>query len=147
MTPTLLGRLETRIFALATAGALWTLIISPVLPDRGDLGDAYQTTFGVLLAVGVVGLGWEPIYHLAQQLRWEKDWPTMFGFLTGFNEGILLWLLIDANAVPWIEEAMRPSLAAFAVHFTTTWIVVWLFLNGPMRVLLVRWRFRGGEIL
>ena len=37
--------------------------------------------------------------------------------------------------------------AAFLVHFATTWLVVWLFLSGPVRVPFVRWRFRGGRFV
>ncbi len=29
------------------------------------------------------------------QFRWEKDWPTMFGYLTGINEGIVAYLVAD----------------------------------------------------
>ena len=149
MTPTLSGRLQTRIFVLATVGVFWTLVISLVLPDTGGapLDEVYETTFGVLLGVAVIGLIWELIYHLLQQFRWEKDWPIIFGLLTGINEGIVLWFLIDGGVIPWIDEAHQPTLEAFAVHFITTWLVVWLFLNGPVRVFLPRWRFRGGEII
>ena len=147
MTPTLSGRLQTRVFALATVGVIWTLVVSPFLPSVGDaaLGDIYEVTFGVLLAVGLLGLLWELLYHFLQQFRWEKDWPTLFGFFTGFNEGLLLWLLISSDSISWIDAEV--SLSTFLVHFATTWLVVWLFLNGPFRVILPRWRFRGGEIL
>jgi len=147
MTPTLSGRLQTRVFILATVGLVWTLIVTPFLPETGgvSLGDVYEVTLGVLLSVGVVGLGWELLYHFLQQFRWEKDWPTLFGFFNGFNEGLLLWLLLEAGAIPWVDRDVPFS--TFAFHFGTTWLVVWLFLNGPMRVVLPRWRFRGGAIL
>ncbi len=48
----------------------------------------------------VLGVGWELIYHLIRQFRWEKDWPTLFGLLTAVKEGALLWLLISLHAVP-----------------------------------------------
>lgn len=149
MTPTLSGRLQTRIFVLATAGVIWTLIVSLFLPDTegAPLGDVYETTFGILLGVAVLGLLWELLYHMLQQFRWEKDWPTILVLLTGINEGILLWLLVDGGALPWMDEAHRPTFDAFAVHFISTWIVVWLFVVGPIRVFLPRWRFRGGEII
>jgi hypothetical protein len=149
MTPTLTGRLQTRAFILATVGLVWTLIVSPFLsrPEGAGLGDVFETTLSVLLAVGVVGLGWEFIYHFAMQFRWEKDWPTMLGLLTGVNEFVLLWVLIESDGIPWISESIAPAFGAYFVHFATTWVVVWLFLNGPMRLLFVRWRFRGGELL
>jgi hypothetical protein len=48
-------------------------------------------TFAILLVVGVAGVAWEVLYHALQQFRWEKDWPTGLGLLTGINEGIVAW--------------------------------------------------------
>ena len=144
MTPTLFGRIQTRIFALLVIGGIWTLLITPFLPADGELSDMYEATFTVLVLVTVVGIAWELLYHGLQQFRWEKDWPTFFGYLTGINEGILAWILVDAGLTP--NEVMIPG-GAFVIHFVTTWLVVNLFLNGPMRVPFIRWRFRGGRLV
>lgn len=144
MTPTLLGRMQTRIFALLFAGGIWTLIIAPVLPGGGSLDDRYEATGFVLGVIILLGLGWECVYHFIQQFRWEKDWPTFFGFLNGINEGILAWFVVQALLG---EDDPQVTGAAFLVHFTTTWLVVFLFVNGPLRVPFVRWRFRGGRII
>jgi hypothetical protein len=145
MLPTLNGRLQTRVFVTLVVGGLWTLLITPLLPVPGTLPDAYATTFVVLLAVTVLGVGWELLYHLLQQFRWEKDWPTLFGLVTAVNEGVLLWLLLAAGAVPGIDGPV--PFPAFLLQFVTTWLVVWLTVNGPMRVPFVHWRFRGGRIV
>ena len=145
MLPTLIGRLQTRVFVTLVVGGLWTLLITPLLPVPGTLGDAYATTFVVLLALTVLGVGWELVYHLLQQFRWEKDWPTFFGLVTAVNEGVLLWLLLQDGAVPGIDGPVPPT--AFLIQFVTTWLVVWLTVNGPMRVPFVHWRFRGGRIV
>ena len=145
MLPTLNGRLQTRVFVTLVVGGLWTLLITPLLPLPGTLPDAYATTFVVLLAVTVLGVGWELLYHLLQQFRWEKDWPTLFGLVTAVNEGVLLWLLLAAGAVPGIDGPV--PFPAFLLQFVTTWLVVWLTVNGPMRVPFVHWRFRGGRIV
>jgi hypothetical protein len=149
VTPTLWGRLQTRVFALATVGVLATLLITPVLPRPAGagLGDAYEVAFRVLITVAVLGLGWELVYHFIQQFRWEKDWPSLYALLCGINEAVLIWLLLKLDALPWLRESEGPGFTAFLVHFTFVWLVVWLFLNGPIKVLFVRWRFRGGEIL
>src|SRR5436190_11491939 len=144
MLPTLMGRIQTRIVALLVIGGIWTLIITPVLPISGPTSDAYKVTFRILIAVTVLGIGWELIYHALQQFRWEKDWPTLFGLLTGFNEGALVWLLISAGAIPGIDSVPGD---AFLIQFATTWIVVWLWVNGPMRFPFIRWRFRGGSLI
>lgn len=144
MTPTLAGRLQTRVFLLAVVGSLWTLLIGPLLPrpDGATLGDVYVAAFRVLAVVLVVGLAWELLYHGLQQFRWEKDWPTLFGLLTGVPEGLLAWFLISR-----FDLAPGLTVAAFAIHFTTTWVVTWLFANGPMRLFFIRWRFTGGRVV
>jgi hypothetical protein len=146
MTPTLFGRFQTRIFLVVVVGTLWTLLVGPFLPrpTGATLGDVYGTAFAALLVVLVAGLVWELSYHAAQQLRWEKDWPTLFGLITGINEGIAAYVLLRSGVL--VDRGEVPSLT-FAVHFATTWIVLWLWVNGPMRVLFIRWRFRGGRLL
>lgn len=146
MTPTLIGRIQTRIFLVVVIGTVWTLLIGPFLPrpPGAGLGDVYDGAFAALAAVLIAGVVWELLYHGLQQLRWEKDWPTLFGLVTGVNEGIVAYVLIrrgfpyDAGDIPGLT---------FAMHFATTWIVLWLWVNGPMRVLFVHWRFRGGRLL
>jgi hypothetical protein len=141
VVPTLWGRIQTRVILLATVGSVVTALITPVLPVDGPLSDRYRTTFVVLSAVTVLGIGWELIYHLLMQFRWEKDWPSMFGLLTVIPEGVLLWVLLSLGAVP-----ATPPIGAFAIHFAAVWLCVWLFANGPMRVPFIRWRFRGGRL-
>ncbi len=147
MVPTLFGRIQTRLFLLATVGLAVTLLITPVLPGTSGapLGDRYTTTLIVLAAVGVVGIGWELVYHLLMQFRWEKDWPSLFGLLNLINEGVLLFVLVKAGLLPGLPA--EPSAAAFWTHFTVVWLAVWLVSNGPMRVPFVRWRFRGGRLV
>lgn len=141
MLPTLNGRIQTRIFMLAAWGSLVTLLITPVLPGDPD----YQVTFLILATVAVLGVAWEIIYHLIMQFRWEKDWPTFFGFITCVNEGALVWLLLDLEVVPGIDGV--PKFSAFLIDFLAIWMVIWIWVNGPMRVPLVRWRFFGGRII
>lgn len=144
MVPTLWGRLQTRLILLATVGAVATALITLVLPVSAPLSDRYRTTFIVLATVAVLGLGWEFIYHFLMQFRWEKDWPSMFGLLTAVPEGLLVWLLLRLGVVPGLPDGV-PTLA-FAIHFVTVWLCIWLVANGPMRVPFIRWRFRGGRL-
>ncbi|GAA4314561.1 hypothetical protein ACFQY7_06225 [Actinomadura luteofluorescens] len=145
MIPTLAGRLQTRIFVLATVGVVLTGLIVPVLPGTsGSIGATYRTAYLILLAVIVVGLGWELVYHLLMQFRWDKDWPTLFGLVTIVPEGLVMWLLVDAGLVPGGEHV---AASTFWTMFTFVWLGQWLFVNGPMRVLFVQWRLRGGRVL
>jgi hypothetical protein len=145
MLPTLNGRIQTRIFLLAIVGGIWTLVLTPLLPIGASLSQAYRTTFIILLATIVLGVLWELLYHFVMQWRWEKDWPTLFGLITVVNEGALVWLLLSLHAIPGISGDV--PLGAFLLLFLTTWVIVWLVANGPMRVPFVHWRFRGGRLI
>jgi len=146
MVPILLGRVQTRLFLLALVGAAVTALITPILPGiDAPPADRYRTTFAILAAVAVVGIGWEFVYHFLMQFRWEKDWPSLFGLLTAVPEGVLLWVLLRRDLVPFVPA--QPPLAAFLLHFGTVWLAVWLVANGPMRVPFLRWRFRGGRLV
>ncbi|PXX70873.1 hypothetical protein DFR70_101294 [Nocardia tenerifensis] len=147
MVPTLNGRVQTRVLALGVIGFLVALIITPVLPTGSlSLGQSYRVTLSILLATVLVGVLWELLYHFLQQFRWEKDWPTLFGFLTMVNEGALMWVLVRYTTVV-LPESLRPSATAFLIQFVVTWIVFWLIVNGPMRVVFHRWRFQGGRFV
>ena len=99
----------------------------------------------VLLSVAVLGIGWELLYHLLMQFRWEKDWPTLFGLVTLVPEGLLRWELLELGAIPTTDGPV--SSVAFWLHFVLVWLAVWVVANGPMRVPFIRWRFRGGRFL
>ena len=148
MTPTLFGRIQTRIVMVAVLGSIWTIIIGPVLPrpDGVDLGDMYTALFTALVVVGVVGIVWEIVYHVLQQYRWEKDWPTLFGLVVGVPEGIVAYLILNAG-LPWDQRPPGESfpLPAYLIMFITLWIIIWAFTNGPMQIFSLRWRYRGGR--
>lgn len=144
MLPTLNGRIQTRIFALVVFGGIWTLILTPLLPDGAPIGTSYGATFTVLIIITVLGVLWEFVYHGIQQFRWEKDWPTLFGLVTILNEGALVWTLVATGAWFWEVEV---SFGIFFFDLLTTWLIVWVMVNGPMRVPFIRWRFHGGELI
>jgi hypothetical protein len=147
--PTLRGRIQTRLFAVVVIGGIWTLLITPFLPSMPEglgRGDQYQMTFAILIAVLVVGIVWEGLYHYLQQWRWEKDWPTQFGLLTGINEGLLIGILLRAGLIPGVDHP-GPPVSTWLTHFVTSWLVIFLFLNGPMKVVFYRWRLRGGRLV
>ncbi len=150
MTPSLVGRIQTRLFLLFTVGLAWTIVVTPILPRGAALpgestaGELYGTTIAALITVAVLGaIVWEPLYHLAQQYRWEKDWPILFGLLTAIPEGIIAFAVIDDSMMASSGVAGPTT---FWALFLSTWLVVWLFASGPMRVVMLRWRYRGGRL-
>lgn len=144
MVPTLAGRIQTRLALLTVIGGLVTALVVRFLPAAAPLPVRYRDGYLVLAAVAVLGIGWEFLYHLLMQWRWEKDWPTLFGLVTLVPEGLLVWLLLRAGAVPELTGTV--STVAFCIQFLAVWLSVWLVANGPMRVPFLRWRFRGGRV-
>lgn len=145
MVPTLIGRIQTRLFLLAVVGGLVTLALTPLLPMPIPVAERYAITFVVLATVAVIGVLWELVYHVLMQWRWEKDWPTYIALITLVPEGLLIWGLLRAGMVPTIEGPA--GLWAFWIHFVVVWLAVWVVAQGPMRVPFIRWRFRGGRLL
>ena len=143
MTPVLFGRIQTRLFLLATVGLAWTIILTPLLTliTSASLSQLYKATLLALVLTGVIGILWECLYHFLMQFRWEKDWPAIFILLESIPESFLVFFvlqqLVSFNVPP----------VAFGVDFYTTWIVVFLTAHGPMRVPFIRWRYRGGRIV
>ncbi|GAA5155071.1 hypothetical protein GCM10023340_39700 [Nocardioides marinquilinus] len=146
MLPTLNGRIQTRLFMLATWGVFWTLVLTPLLLEAS--GAAYRVTFILLATVAVLGVLWELVYHGLMQWRWEKDWPTFFGFITCINEGALIILLLKLNLVPGLGfDSEYVPVGDFLVLFLVIWMTIFVWTNGPMRIFNIHWRFFGGRIV
>jgi hypothetical protein len=141
VTMTLGGRLQTRLVLLSSIGLLWTLAISAVLPRPTGVPvlAAFRITLASSVAMTVLGFFWELLYHALQQLRWDKDWPPLFGLVTGLVEVVPVWWIVRA-----LDILPDGCTALFGLHFGTTWILVWLVTLGPISVLQPRWRFEGG---
>lgn len=143
MTPTLLGRIQTRWVLVWTVGLAWLLLAGPWLPLAGPTTMAvYRTGLASLVLVSVVGTVWEFAYHAVQQLRWDKDWPTVLGLVLGVTEGAVVYQLL-LRGLPWSVGPIDP--APFVWQFGTVWVLIWIVANGPIRILFPRWRFAGGR--
>ena len=136
MTPTLLGRWETRLALLATIGLLISLIFAAVFSSTAFLF--------VLLYVAVFGVIWDVIYIGLQQLRWDRDWPAIFQVINGVTEGIFLYLVIRIVGLPGVPTDL--ALGLFIAQYGLVWLSIFLFTQGPMRTIFPFWRFHGGVI-
>lgn len=145
MVPTLSGRVQTRLVLLLFVGGVVSAAIAPLLPVTASAGERYRAVYLVLAAVAVLGVGWELVYHLLMQWRWEKDWPTLFGLLTAIPEGVVIWLLNQEGLIPGLATPL--PLDGFVINFAAVWLAVWVIANGPLRVPFIRWRFRGGRFV
>ena len=145
MPPVYAGRVQTRLFLLLVVGVPWTILIGWMLPrpDGASVTDVYQVLFLGLLVVAVLGLAWDWVYIALQQYRWEKDWPTLFGLLSGIPEALTTYIGVVLLAG---LLGLQVDTIAFVIQFSTMWILIWAFASGPMRVVFIRWRFQGGRL-
>jgi hypothetical protein len=141
VTPTLLGRWQTRLAMLATWGILITFFFALTQGAEG-----FNETFYVLGYVALFGLAWDVAFIFIQRLRWDRDWPAVFQFAAGVVEGALLFVLIRTTGLPGIAEGSI-SLGLFVAHYGTVWLVTFIWVQGPMRAIFPRWRFTGGRLV
>ncbi len=140
MTPTLLGRWQTRILLFSTVGVLITLPFG-----MGIIGPGGAVFFWVLLYLALFGLGWDIFYQYLQKLRWDSDWPGVLQLLAGIWEAVFVALLVKIFGLPGVPQDL--SLEWFLLNYSFVWLGVYVASQTIMRILFPRWRFRGGQWL
>ena len=83
MTPTLIGRWQTRILLLGTLGVLVTIPFSL----NGEF-----VYVQVLLAIAVLGCLWDIFYNQLQTVRWDHDWPATLQVGSGIWEAFFFYV-------------------------------------------------------
>lgn len=139
MTPTLLGRWQTRILLMETVGLLITLLFCAGVISPGGV-----TYFWVLQYVTLLGLGWDVLYIYLQQYRWDQDWPAALQWLAAFWEGLFIVLVLNVAQIP-LPGVSEFDLGWFFAHYSLIWVGVFMASQSMMRILFPRWRFRGGQ--
>ena len=134
MTPTLSGRLQTRVALMVVVAVPLTLLLA-LLPGLTLVGGLLT-----VLIMTALGLGWELVYHALQQLRWDKDWPAIFALLAGVPEALALWGVLGL-------VGQRPSAGTFALHIGMVWMTIWAVQHGPLMVVAPAWRFHGARLV
>ncbi|MEL7333920.1 MAG: hypothetical protein AAFN12_16860, partial [Cyanobacteria bacterium J06560_2] len=74
MTPTLLGRWQTRFLLFMTVGVLLTC------PFTIAVEGAF---FSVLFCILLWGFLWDCLYTFTQKFRWDRDWPAAYQVAAG----------------------------------------------------------------
>ena len=106
MTPTLVGRWQTRLAMFGVFGSLISLIYAvSYQPDESGFNEGF---FVILGFVTGIGLAWDFGFILLQRLRWDRDWPAVFQVLAGIGEGALIWALLEGTGLPRIEQGAVP---------------------------------------
>jgi hypothetical protein len=139
MTPTLIGRWQSRIFLLATIGVLFSL---PFAFSAGTQ-NIQSVYFWVLLYLGVFGLAWDVLYNYLQKFLWDHDWPGVLILVAGIVEAVFLGLMINFVHLPYIP-ASNFSLPLYVLHYSVVWVAIYCSSWVVMRILFPRARFRGG---
>jgi hypothetical protein len=148
VTPTLSGRWQTRIFLAVVLGVPITALYM-LAYGSFDLPPEDPATWKLPLLLATVtslGLAWDVLYIFLQSLRWDRDWPLAFQWLSGAVEGGVVLALFQADVIPGVTYA-DGDWWRFGLHYTTIWWTSWVALFGPLRVFFPRWRFRGGEFV
>lgn len=146
MIPTLAGRLQTRLFLFVFIGLPVTVVFGIFMNGWVWDWSAIQTFVWFLCAVTGVGLLLDPLYIFAQSTRWDRDWPFLFQAFFSWVEFALVLALARAGLVPFLPAEAFAALGTPILHFTLVFIPSFLALLGPMQVLFLRWRFKGGQL-
>ena len=146
MTPTLLGRWQTRILLFVVLGLPITLVYSLYL-NRWTW-PPFLDPFIFLSLILAAGLVLDILYIQLQRLRWEGDWPFAFQFVVSIGEfGLIYWLMSEG----WFDRLLfdmggRIPLDTAAYHFAWVFVPSFIALLGPLQIFLIRWRVKGGEL-
>jgi hypothetical protein len=147
LTATLAGRWQTRALLMLVLGVPICLAYEDLFPDR-------RTPLAMLGYVFVFGLVWDVFYHWLQSYRWDRDWPPIFQLAGGVAEGLVvaalmaaqpLWDALDWEALPGTRVGV--PMRYFVVHYATVFLAMFCVAQGPIKVFLPRWRFRGGRVV
>jgi hypothetical protein len=123
---------------LATLGLLVTLAMFARLSNA--------TVFVVLGYVFAFGVLWDVLWITLQKLRWDRDWPAAFQVGTAIIEGIWLYAILSTFGLPMVARG-AVTLSVFAVQYGLVWLLTFLWVQGPMRVVAPRWRYQGGRLV
>ena len=136
VTPTLLGRWQTRLLLLLTVGVLCSL------PFVLVVGPTPLLTLGLVL---ILGCGWDCLYDFIQRGRWDQDWPAAYQFFAGVWEGLATFG-VGLFLSKWFGPLATPPLT-FLAHYSVVWTATFLASQSLLRIIFPRWRYRGGQWL
>jgi hypothetical protein len=140
MTPTLIGRWQTRLLLLSTVGVLISIPFALSLNDTKLYWIlAYVAFFGVFF--------WDALYDYIQKRRWDRDWPGVYQLAAGIWEAIFLGILFSILrgiqiTLPGLDNF---NLGIFILHYSCVWLGIYIASQSIMRLIFPRWRFRGGQ--
>jgi hypothetical protein len=149
VTPTLMGRWQTRVFLNLLIGvpftAFWMLIFDQFTKNPPDVLEFWHMPMLLAWLTGL-GLVLDVVYIGLQRLRWDRDWPPAFQLLGGLVEGGAILALSLTDLLPGVTHC-DDDIPQFPIAYLTMLFAMFFFLFGPMKVLFPRWRFAGGQLI
>lgn len=143
MTPTLLGRWQTRLLLFVLIALPVTALFSLFL-DLAEVG-RFWDPFAFITAMTVIGLVLDPVYVQIQRFRWDNDWPFAFQFFFTILEFLITVGAMNAGLLdPVLVD--RIGFGTAVTQFTLIFIPSFLALLGGVQIFLLQWRFKGGEL-
>lgn len=147
MTPTLAGRWHTRLLLFLLVGLPVTILWSLHLSDWSFPIPVQPLAF--LGAILIVGLVLDPVYIWIQNWRWDRDWPFVFQLGAMILEFAIVCAVVWSDAfevLPWSLVGDPDLFTLLATHYVLVVASSFLALLGGFQILLIRWRFKGGEL-
>lgn len=143
MTPTLLGRWQTRLLLFLVIALPITALFSLFL-GLGAVG-RFWDPFAFVIAMTVIGLVLDPVYIQIQRFRWDNDWPFAFQFFFTILEfGIAVGAMNAGLFDPFLVS--RIGFGTAVTQFILIFVPSFLALLGGVQIFLIQWRFKGGEL-
>ena len=151
MTPTLLGRWQTRLLLFVVLGLpitfFWGLYKEGWrFPPPTEIDSIFVQSFLVIGCILILGLILDPLYMQIQRFHWDQDWPFAYQFFFSIVEFLIVALAIEYDVLWFLFDRVKPPFWDAATHFAWVFIPSFLALLGGVQIYLVRWRFKGGEL-
>jgi hypothetical protein len=111
MTPSFLGRFQTRLVLTLLVGLPIGLYFANLLP-----------IFLMLL----FGFFWDTIYNFLQSKRWDRDWPPIFMAIGGLGEAVLIYIFIN--------QVLKISSVNYFWMYNIIWIIMFILQLGILNI-------------
>ena len=120
------------------------------LPVGFCFGLALGNLPGALCLLGfalAIGLLLDPLYNYGQHRRWDGDWPALFMVISGFLEGGILWLFLQAITIGQVKSLRFLAMpnTTFLRMYSTIWLIMFVANLGVLNVFSPYRRFKGGR--
>ncbi|MGJ4949955.1 hypothetical protein [Bradyrhizobium sp. HKCCYLS20291] len=139
-------------FPISVGYAVWLSSFAPAFPVRPWLRSLGAIPYDVrpiqiICLLFIVGVVLDVIYIGLQKLRWERDWPFVFQFVSMIFEFFVVLGAIRMNMLSFLPASwIRPDDYFYLfLHFGLVFIMSFASLLGLVQIFMVRWRYKGGE--